>query len=256
MVGGQLDGLLEVVHRADDAVMEIYDTDSVEVETKADNTPLTQADIAAHRILSSGIAELFPDVPILSEEGDEDENREIVASDKFWLIDPIDGTREFIQRSGHFTVCVALVEGDLPSFGVVSAPAFRETYYGGPGGSFKWSMANGGATRRIHTRPDAADKVVLQSLSGLDAVTDAFIKRHYPDHERRSVGSQLKMTQIADGRADVYPRLDSPTHLWDVAAGHAILLGAGGSLSQLDGSPIDYHAKHLRSGDFIARSSA
>src|SRR5437763_14662778 len=133
-----LSELLGVVHEADKAVMDVYHSHSAVVETKTDNSPVTQADIASHHILTSGIKRLFPNIPIVSEEGDLQENRQTVKQQQFWLIDPLDGTNEFLARTGHFTICAALIEDDTPSFGVVSAPALGITYFGGPVyGSFK-----------------------------------------------------------------------------------------------------------------------
>jgi 3'(2'), 5'-bisphosphate nucleotidase len=247
-----LSELLGVVHEADKAVMDVYNSHSAVVQTKTDNTPVTQADIASHHILTSGMKRLFPNIPIVSEEGDVQENSQTVKQQHFWLIDPLDGTNEFLARTGQFTICVALIEDDLPGFGIVSAPALGVTYFGGPGyGSFKKAADDKPAP--IHVARDRTG-IVLGSRSSPNLETRVYIERHYPEHEVKVVGSQLKLSQIAEGLADAYPRINGPLHLWDLAAGHAILLGAGGSVTRPDGSPIDYHSPDLLAGDFVARS--
>ncbi|HSX05441.1 MAG TPA: 3'(2'),5'-bisphosphate nucleotidase CysQ [Candidatus Saccharimonadales bacterium] len=245
----RLPELLALVREADKAIMEIYAAHSAVVTTKADNSPITQADVASHHILIKGLARLFPGVPVISEEGDE---REQIAATTFWLIDPIDGTREFINRTDEFTVCVGLVVGGEPVFGIISAPAYQTVYYGGPTmGSYK-QVAEGEA-RAIHVSPSRLG-VVLGSRSHPDEATDRYIAEHYPAAEIRSVGSQLKLTHVAEGLADAYPRMDSYLHSWDLAAGHAILLGAGGKLQRPDGSAITYDSSRSSMGSFVASS--
>lgn len=244
--------LLGVVREADKAVMDVYHSCSAVVETKADHSPVTQADIASHHILTSGIKRLFPTIPLISEEGDEGENLQTVRQHQFWLIDPLDGTKEFLARIGEFTICVALIEDGLPNFGIVSAPALGITYFGGPGyGSFK--IAGEAAPTPIHVA-NVSTGVVLGSRSSKNQETSVYVEKHYPEHEVKAVGSQLKLSQIAEGFADAYPRINVPMHLWDLAAGHAILLGAGGSVTRPDGSPIHYQSPNLLVGDFVATS--
>jgi len=245
-----LDELLNMVQKADQAIMEVYDAHAAVVEMKADNTPLTQADMASHHIISKELARLFPDVPVVSEEGDREANTRIVQGKTFWLVDPLDGTKEFLARTGHFTVCLALIENDQPSFGVVSAPALGVTYYGGRSmGSFK--KPAGQTAQPIRVSGQKLHKV-LGSRSELDEQTKAYIAEHFADAELQQIGSQLKLPHIAEGLADAYPRIGGPLHLWDLAAGQAILEGAGGTVSRPDGSPIDYHTATLKAGDFVA----
>lgn len=244
--------LLDVIQEADRAVMDVYNTNSAVVETKADNTPVTQADIAAHHIITNGLARLFPNIPVVSEEGDREANIRTVQSELFWLVDPIDGTREFLARTGHFTICAALVEDSQPSFGIISAPALGVTYYGGPEtGSYKKSLDQ--VAQPIHVAREKVG-VVMGSRLFLNEKTSLYIAQHYEGSEIREVGSQLKLPQIAEGLADAYPRIDGPLHLWDLAAGQAILEGAGGTVTRPDGGPLDYHAQTLKIGDFVARS--
>jgi 3'(2'), 5'-bisphosphate nucleotidase len=248
----QLGELLDVIQEADKAIMEVYNANSAVVEIKADNTPVTQADIASHHIVTRGLARLFPDVPVVSEEGNKEVNIEIVQGERFWLVDPLDGTKEFLARTGHFTICAALIENDKPSFGIISAPALGVTYYGGLEiGSYK-------KVRGQDAQPIKVSKqevgVVLGSRSDLNEPTAHYIAKHYEGYEIAQVGSQLKLPQIAEGLADAYPRIEGPLHLWDLAAGQAILEGAGGTVTKPDGSPLDYHSATLKVGDFVAHS--
>lgn len=249
----RLDELLNTIHEADQAVMEVYTSnDHLEIEIKADRSPVTLADLASHEIVVRGLSRLFPEIPIVSEEGNHHENQQLVKSEKFWLVDPLDGTREFIERSGHFTVCAALVESNIPKFGIVSAPAQNLTYYGGPSlGSYLRKKSPKENDEKLLVSKNEPG-IALSSRSDLNPSTAAFITEHYPNYVIRAVGSQLKMPMIAEGSADVYPRIESPLHLWDLAAGHAILLGAGGSVSRIDGSVLNYQNESLKIGDFIA----
>lgn len=250
----QLGQLLDVFQEADKAVMDVYDNHSAIVEIKADNTPVTQADIASHNIVTSGLARLFPNISIVSEEGNRDANVSTVQDENFWLVDPLDGTKEFLARTGHFTICAALIENDRPSFGIISAPALGVTYYGGlEMGSYKKIQDH-------EAQPIQVSKqrlgVVLGSRSDLNEPTTLYIAQHYEGSKIAQVGSQLKLPQIAEGLADAYPRINGPLHLWDLAAGQAILEGAGGTVTKPDGSAINYHSETLKVGDFIAKSQS
>lgn len=248
----KVEQLIEVVDEASLAVMQFYDSGIYTTEYKADDSPLTQADVVSHNILVRGISRVLKGVPIVSEEGDVDNNRRLVKGNNFMLIDPIDGTREFIARSGDFTVCVGHIEDNVPTFGIIAAPAKGTLYYGGPDmGSFK--RTRDGLGEPIHVRPHDP-VVVMASRLHLNTATRAYIDEHYPEHEIVSAGSQLKFPMIAEGIGDVCPRIESPLHIWDVAAGHAILTGAGGTVTKIDGSPLNYQEPSLRIGDFIARN--
>jgi 3'(2'), 5'-bisphosphate nucleotidase len=247
----KLDDLLGLVKEADEAVLAVYGSDDFEVKTKSDDSPITRADIASHTILMRGISRLFKNIPIVSEEGDQEANRQMVRSERFCAVDPLDGTREFINRSGHFTVCAAFIEHNIPTYGIVSAPALGVTYYGGrETGSFR---VEHGVTEEVHVKRNYPE-IVLASRSSLDSATADYIANHYPGCEIRSVGSQLKLPQIAEGSADVYPRLNSPLHIWDLAAGHAILEAAGGTVRCFDGDNVNYQKASLKVGDFIAKN--
>lgn len=251
-IESNLDQLLAMVRKADAAIMDVYTTDSAVVEWKADNTPLTQADKASHEIIAASLKQLFPDIPVVSEEGDELENEQNVKSDLFWLVDPIDGTKEFIARTGQFCICLALIEEGTPLFGIVSAPAMGVLYYGGKGmGSYRIEGTN--SPQAIHVA-DHPVGVVLGSRTELDGPTVDYIKQHYPNATIEQIGAQLKLPRIAEGLADAYPRINGPLHLWDLAPGQAVLEAAGGIVTRPDGSPIDFRDPSLMAGDFVARS--
>ncbi|MFZ2545224.1 MAG: 3'(2'),5'-bisphosphate nucleotidase CysQ [Candidatus Saccharimonadales bacterium] len=249
-----LDELIAIIHDADKAIMEVYDTHSAVVEMKADNTPLTQADMSSHAILSSGLDELFPDIPIISEEGDQEQNSRMVKDEMFWLVDPLDGTREFVARSGQFCVCVGLIVNGKPYFGIVSVPALGVIYYGG---------ATMGSYKKVGDQPpeiihvsDHHLGIVLGSRMDKGGPTYDYIADNFAYSEIQSFGSMLKFTMIAEGLADVYPCIQRPLHLWDVAAGHAIVDGAGGTVTRPDGSLIDYNNQTLMAGDFVVSSNS
>ena len=238
------------------AIMEIYDSGDLGVETKADESPVTAADRAADRVISAGLRAAFPDVLLVTEE-QAATHRE--AADRFLIVDPLDGTKEFVQRRGDFTVNIALVEDGVPVRGVVYAPAKGRLFYtdadgrsveeAGPFG------AEPGETRALSvSMPDGPLKVVA-SKSHRDAATDEYIAR-YEVADLVSAGSSLKFCLVAAGEADLYPRL-GPTMEWDTAAGDAVLRGAGGAMVRFeDHAPFAYGKPDYRNGAFIAHSPA
>lgn len=248
-----LKDLLRLTSQASSAIMEIYDSNSTIVEYKADNSPLTQADKASHEIIVEGLRELFPDIPVVSEEGSEEENASLVRSPLFWLVDPIDGTSDFVKRTGEFCIAIGLIENNKPVFGFVAAPTFGTVYYGGPEiGSFK--KVGDQNAEQIHAQT-LHPHVAAISRSHVSEVTQSFIKERWPGAELRQLGSMLKQMKIAEGEVDVYPTISQPLHLWDAAAGNAIIEGAGGYMTSLDGSPLDYSRSDLMIGDFVARAT-
>lgn len=249
----KLDELLSIVRKANSAIMEIYNNNSAVVEMKADNSPLTQADKASHDIITKALAGLFPGVPVISEEGSEEENLIYVKQSAYWIVDPIDGTQDFVNRTGEFCIAIGLIDGDKPKFGLVSAPTFDTIYYGGPQrGSFKKVGDN--EPEPIHVS-ELNPHVVAISRTHVIETTEKYITDNYPTAERRKLGSMLKQMALAEGKVDIYPVIDQPLHLWDVAAGQAIIEGAGGSVKRPDGSDINWHATtDFKIGDFIARA--
>lgn len=246
-----LDNVMKVIDAANKAVLDIYNSpESIDVTYKADNSPLTQADTTSHAILTKGLQAIDTSIPVVSEEQSFEENEISKQQELYWLVDPIDGTKEFISRAGEFTICVALMYKGNPIFGIVSAPALGELYYGGKDfGSYK--VVSGGEPMQLPLQ--AAPQKIYGSISNTNAATAEYIKEHYDDFEIESVGSQLKFTYVAEGKAAAYPRVGTDMKLWDIAAGHAIVEGAGGAVKRPDGSEIDYTDTDFLTGDFIAK---
>jgi 3'(2'), 5'-bisphosphate nucleotidase len=236
-----LPGVRRLVDAACAAILEVY-AGGHEVEYKADDSPITRADRAAHDILSDGLQRLTPDVPVLSEEAAAGQDYEVRRHwREFWLVDPLDGTREFIQRNGEFTVNVALVRDHRAVLGVVAAPVLQLQYYGGEGlGAF---VQHGtAAPRQIHVRQPASElPVIVGSRSHRGDSLDSVLARIGP-HEMQPMGSSLKFCLVAEGRADFYPRL-GPTSEWDTAAAQAVVEAAGGGVTTLDGTPLRYNER-------------
>ncbi|MBO0346147.1 3'(2'),5'-bisphosphate nucleotidase CysQ [Roseibium sp. CAU 1637] len=225
-------------------ILEIYEAEAVTAASKADGSPVTAADEAAEEVILAGLAKLFPGVPVVAEEAVEAGNLPVVQN-RYFLVDPLDGTKEFISRNGQFTVNIALIEDGLPVFGVVYAPALDEIYWGGAfpaemsdsqdAGAYQADVLDGvlGAVRKIAVRPVPAGGLsVLASRSHLSAETAEFIEKFEVD-EKLSVGSSLKLCWVACGKADLYPRM-APTMQWDIAAGDAVLRAAGGTVLEAE----------------------
>lgn len=250
------DALLEpcitLALRAGEAIMRVY-ADPFEVEHKADASPLTAADMAAHRILVAGLHTLTPELPVLSEESAAISWSERRAWTRYWLVDPLDGTREFVKRNGEFTVNIALIDGDRPVLGVVHAPALGETAFARRGVGAFARHADGDTP--LHVRRPEAPLRVAASRSHLDARTAAALAR-MGEPATIGLGSSLKFLRIAAGEIDVYPRF-GPTSEWDTAAAQCILEAAGGVVLALDGMPLRYNRKDsLLNPEFIALGDA
>lgn len=234
-----LDEVSKIAGRAGQAIMDIYDR-GFEVELKADRTPLTEADRAAHKIIVDGLSALPDALPVLSEESTRDEISDRRNWQRYWLVDPLDGTREFIKRNGEFTVNIALIDNHEPILGVVDAPALGVVYTGAIGlGAFRQS---GDAAAPITVSRPAADPLrVVGSRSHPSPALAEFLEALGP-HELKSMGSSLKICLVAAGEADIYPRL-GPTSEWDTAAAQAVLISAGGSMMDVEGKPLTYNAR-------------
>lgn len=235
-----------IAQEAGKAILRYYQED-IKIERKADNSPVTAADLAAHDIIVAALGALTPDIPIISEESEEF----ILppGSTRFWLVDPLDGTKSFIRREGEFTVNIALIEHGKPVAGIIDIPVARETYYGVVGKG-AWRLHDGGAAEKISTRePDGSGYAAVVSMSHLDPKTSAFLAP-LSVTERVSASSSLKFCRVAEGIADIYPRF-GPTMEWDTAAGHAIVEAAGGRVETPDGEPFRYHKPDFRNGPFI-----
>ena len=243
--------VIKIADAASEKVLRIYQSDFT-VSYKEDESPITAADVASHEIIVKGLCSLSRDIPILSEEGTQADWDERKQWRRFWLVDPIDGTKEFTQRSGEFTVNIALIEDGEPVMGVVTAPALKEAFWGVKGeGAHKRDRT--GRIHRIRVAEPQATKRVVASKNHMNDETRAFIKA-LGAHKKIQVGSSLKFCRIAEGRADIYPRM-GPTSEWDTAAAHAVLLAAGGNVHTLEGQPLQYGKEDVLNPYFIAAGS-
>jgi 3'(2'), 5'-bisphosphate nucleotidase len=244
---------VEIAHRAGAEILGVYDG-AFEVETKGDGSPLTLADRRSHDCIVAGLAALTPNVPIVSEEGatlpfDERKNWK-----RFWLVDPLDGTREFVKRNGEFTVNIALIEGTQSVLGVVHTPVKRLTHYAtGDSGAFRIIGDALPESLRAREYRGGPATVVASRSHGQEAVAEflAQLKSREGEYTTIAMGSALKMCLVAEGAADVYPRL-GPTWEWDTAAAQCVLEAAGGQLRDLDGRRLAYNTPTLLNPWFIA----
>lgn len=239
---------------AGNTIMQIYEADDFDVRVKDDKSPVTEADEAADALISAGLKTAFPDIALVTEE---QSASHAVSAKQFLIVDPLDGTKEFVQRRGDFTVNIALVEDGSPVRGVVYAPARGRMFYtDGEGRSVEETGAfdanTRGQTRPIRvSQPDNSALMVVASKSHRDAATDAYIGK-YQVADMRSAGSSLKFCLVATGEADLYPRLGR-TMEWDTAAGHAVLAGAGGAVIRFDDhTPLVYGKPDYANPFFIA----
>lgn len=229
--------------------MEIYNGE-ITVEIKDDKSPLTAADKASHAVIVAGLQELTPDIPVLSEEG-KDIPYEVRRNwRRFWLVDPLDGTKEFIKRNGEFTVNIALIEGQESVLGVVYVPAQDKMFWGGRGQG-AWCREGQGEAVAIQVRKADPEKglTVVMSRSHPSPELEEYLK-DIKVADALPVGSSLKLCAVAEGRADLYPRL-GPTMEWDTAAGHAVVEGAGGTVKTPEGMPLLYNKENLLNPFFI-----
>ena len=255
------DQVLAIARQAGCAIMRIYAdmrnqtqaAKDVLVAHKADDSPLTQADLLAHQTILLGLAALTPAIPVVSEEDQATTPRRLMSGD-FWLIDPLDGTKEFLAQNDEFTVNIALIRMGRPIFGVVLAPALDQAYWGGVGlGAFRQTA---GTIAVIHVAGQVAvDQPVrvVASKSHLNQATLDFINR-LGEYTLVQAGSSLKFCRIAEGVADIYPRL-GPTCEWDTAAGQAVVEGAGGYVATVDGMALRYGKINILNPYFVASST-
>jgi 3'(2'), 5'-bisphosphate nucleotidase len=236
-----LEGVIEIALRAGDEIMQVYESGDFGTTGKSDNSPLTQADLRAHNAIVTGLASLTPTVPVLSEEAAQAPFSERSGWRRYWLIDPLDGTKEFLSHNGEFTVNIALIEDHEPVLGVVYAPAKDVVYWGGvKAGAFRRSRT--GAPQAIVACHSAAAPIrVVGSRSHRGDSLDGVMQKLGP-HELIAIGSSLKLCMVAEGQADFYPRL-GPTSEWDTAAAHAVVLAAGGEVVDTSGARLRYNTK-------------
>ena len=231
--------LIRTAREAGDAILKIYRQD-FKIYEKQDASPLTEADLASHRIIVDALRQLTPDIPVLSEEDANLPFTERSQWSSYWILDPLDGTKEFIKKNDEFTVNIALVKQHRPHIGVVHVPATGVTFYGEAGkGAFR---IEDGKTVQIHaTQPARIPLRVAGSRSHAGSSLQTFLEK-VGEHEIISMGSSLKLCLVAEGKADIYPRL-GPTSEWDTAAAQAVVEAAGGMVTDTSGNPLLYNMK-------------
>lgn len=240
--------VVSLARKAGALIMSIYDTGTVEVQIKTDASPLTQADLASHRVIVDGLSRLTPGWPILSEESTNIPFEQRSGWQRYWLVDPLDGTKEFINRTGEFTVNIALIENGFPILGVVYAPVIERMYFAMTGsGAFR---EMDGKTSRISVCDYQLGTVrIVASRSHRGEKLDAFLDR-IGEHEVVSMGSSLKFCLVAEGSADLYPRL-GPTMEWDTAAAQCVVEVAGGAVEDINGVRLRYNKPDLLNPEFV-----
>lgn len=231
----------EIAVAAGRAILEVYRRQDIEVVEKEDSSPLTEADLASHRIIRDALADLTPDIPLLSEESADVAPAVRSQWRQYWLVDPLDGTKEFVNRNDEFTVNIALIRDFEPALGVVHVPVSGDTYSGIVGFGATRRAAGAGPEPIRVKRPCASPVRVVGSRSHASPRLKQFLER-LGDYRLLSMGSSLKFCLVAEGRADFYPRL-GPTSEWDTAAAHAVVLAAGGRVVKLDGRALEYNRK-------------
>lgn len=245
------EALMPTMARAGEAIMSIYDG-AFTVERKDDDSPLTQADLESQRIILAALTALTPGIPVLSEESAQAPWAERRDWRQLWVVDPLDGTREFVKRNGEFTINIALVVDHEPLLGLVSAPA-RGLLYWGAAGIGAFSRHHGMTQCPLRVAPPASPLRVVGSRSHASAQTAGYLARLGP-HVVQGIGSSLKFCLLAEGKAELYPRF-GPTCEWDTAAGQALLEAAGGHVTRFDGRRLRYNCREtLLNGDFLAFS--
>jgi 3'(2'), 5'-bisphosphate nucleotidase len=242
--------LTEIAGRAGEEIMKVYAGDFTATR-KADQSPVTAADVAAEAVIVAALRRLTPDIPVVAEEEAHARGLPEQAPDRFWLVDPLDGTKEFVARNGEFTVNIALVERTKAVLGIVYLPALNEIYRGHADVAER--SVNGAGFERIQARDlpaDGATMTISRSHAADERVKAEALGEHV--HDTIVAGSSLKFCRLAEGVADLYPRFGT-TMEWDTAAGHAVLAAAGGSISTTEGAPLTYGKPGFRNPHFIAR---
>lgn len=245
------DPVLKIARTAGRAILEHYHPEVIRTD-KADGSPVTAADHASEAIIIPALSALTPDAPVIAEEAFAAGQVSDIGTGRYWLVDPLDGTKEFLKANGEFTVNIGLVEGHVPILGVLLAPVSGEIFWGA-GDTAYGQAREGGPVKRLKAREVPADgAVVLASRSHSNSDALASFLKGMKVSEIRIGGSAIKFCRVAEGVADLYPRL-GPTMEWDTAAGQAILAAAGGSTRTLDGQPFRYGKPGFLNGNFLAR---
>ena len=252
--------LTAIVEEAGAAILEIYNTD-FEVQTKGDESPLTQADLAAHRVIVAGLEALSPQIPIISEESAPPPFVERAGWQRYWLVDPLDGTKEFVNRNGEFTVNIALIDGNEPVFGIVGVPVQEKVYVGDvrqTNPDQRAYVLHQGKSKPLQAQRQSEHqgpiRVVASRNHGGERLETYLreVESRFAGCERTPVGSSLKLCVLAEGGADIYPRLGL-TSEWDIGAAQAVLTAAGGGVYTQDGAVLPYNTKDsLLNPEFLA----
>jgi len=237
-----LEQLVDISRRAGHAILEWYEGD-MGITRKADDSPLTRADLASHELIKAELSSRWPDIPILSEESADIPWETRRNWRQYWLVDPLDGTKEFINRNGEFTVNIALIRDHEPVMGIVHVPVTDTSYFGARELG-AWRRQGSSETRAIRVRRPAAQPAVIVGSRSHANPELAGQLQQLGAHELTSMGSSLKFCRIAEGLADFYPRL-GPTSEWDTAAAQAVVEAAGGQVVKLDGSVLGYNHKEI-----------
>jgi len=252
----EIQKIIETAIEAGTAIIEIYNSGDFNVEIKSDNSPLTRADLAAHNLIKEKLFSLYPSIPILSEEGKDISYEERKNWDRFWLVDPLDGTKEFIKKNGEFTVNIALIENNEPTLGIIYAPAYNNIhnsnsfpgvlYYGEKElGAFK-QVAGSEVVKLPSSNRNGDNIKAVRSRSHASSEEEEIFKK-YDVKETISIGSSLKFCIVAEGLAQIYYR-HGPTNEWDVAAGYAIAKYAGAVISGLS-----FNKQNLLNNSFVVK---
>ncbi len=240
-----------IAERAGHEILSVYHGD-FEVRSKADASPVTDADERAEQLILESLSRIVPDIPVVAEESVAAGHIPNIGGGPFLLVDPLDGTKEFVSRNGEFTVNIALIENGIPVLGVVHLPVLDETYWtNGEGQAWR---KRAGEHARIRCRAPGDELVAVASRSHSNRETDEYLSR-FPIKERIAAGSSLKFCRIAEGVADIYPRIGR-TMEWDIAAGHAVLTAAGGRVMTLDEVPLRYGKPGFDNPPIVARGLA
>jgi 3'(2'), 5'-bisphosphate nucleotidase len=244
-----LEGARRAARAAAPAILEIYHT-PFEVRSKADASPVTEADERAEAIIIAALAKLAPEIPVVAEEMAS--RGEAIAAERFWLVDPLDGTREFVAKNGEFTTNIGLIEGDRPILGVVHLPVTNVTYAGaGPGTATRQEQDTAPVAIAVRRIPPTRAVVAHSRSHGNNEKLSTYLAT-LRQPQSRVAGSAAKFCFVAEGSADLYPRF-GPTMEWDTAAGHAVVEAAGGSVTCLDGSRFRYAKPGFRNPEFLAK---
>jgi 3'(2'), 5'-bisphosphate nucleotidase len=230
-----LEQICQLAREAGEAIMQVYQGEQpLEATSKLDDSPVTAADIAAHRIIVAGLQALAADIPVISEE--DPPAWDVRKSwNRYWLVDPLDGTKEFLKRNGEFTVNIALIEDGKPVMGVVYAPVLNTLYAAAEGKAWKEEC---GVRKEIQVREARPPLVVVSRSHGNNAELQEYLEQ-LGEHQTTTVGSSLKFCLVAEGQAQLYPRF-GPTNIWDTAAGHAVAMAAGAQVHDWQGKTLDY----------------